>query len=321
MWLYPDPAQALGLAVRSCAVGQLIGLGELLLVRREMASGGFLDWTMTGILSPHTRTRAGSLARRLFRRLSARAVLTLAVIDALVVGALLAWPSSGALIGAAVVLQLALVKRHHLTIDGSDQMMFVVLLTCFFGSLGGGAWTARAAVAFLAAELTLSYLVAGLYKAASKYWQSGGAFVMLVQTRMYGLPLAARTVRRCPAVGTAADYAVLSWESLFFLALVSPPPVVVVILAVGISFHVGCGVIMGLNRFLWAFVASYPAFLCTNAWLRALLGGHRADAIAIAALVPGVMALLVSHRLNTSTPGETTATAPSPTTSGRVSPN
>jgi hypothetical protein len=146
MWFHPDPGEALNLAVRFCAVGQLIGLVELFLVRGQLVPGGFLDWTMIGILSPHTRTRLGSLARQLFRRLSVRAILTLAVIDTLVVGALLVWPSSVALIAAAVIMQIALIKRNHLTIDGSDQMMFVVLLTCLLGRLGGGPFTARAAV-------------------------------------------------------------------------------------------------------------------------------------------------------------------------------
>ena len=32
----------------------------------------------------------------------------------------------------------------------------------------------------------------------------------------------------------------------------------------GVGFHVGCALVMGLNRFVWAFAAAYPALLWTN---------------------------------------------------------
>ena len=264
MWLHPDPSQALDLAVRLCAVAQLIGLLELTLVRTELTAGGFLDWSMIGILSPRTRTRAGSLIRRVFRRLSNHAFIGAAALDAAVACALLVWPSTAALIAAAAALHIMLVKRHHMTVDGSDQMMLVVLLTCLLGRIGGSADATRAAVTFLAAELTLAYLVAGLAKAFSPYWQSGKAFAMIAQTRMYGHPVAARIVRSHPVAGHAATYAVICGESFFLLALTSPPPILIAVLIAAAGFHVGCAVVMGLNRFLWTFAAGYPAVVCTT---------------------------------------------------------
>jgi hypothetical protein len=38
-------------------------------------------------------------------------------------------------------------------------------------------------------------------------------------------------------------------------------------LAVGLSFHVGCAVSMGLNNFLLAFPATFPCVLVGSAWL------------------------------------------------------
>jgi hypothetical protein len=291
MWLHPDPDQALRLAVRFCVVAQVVGLLELTFVRGELASGGFLDWSLIGILSPRTRTAAGSFIRRAFRRLSSRGFLGLVVVDSMVACALWVWPASLGLIAVAVAMQVMLIKRHHITIDGSDQMMLVVLLTCLLGRLGGDAAATRAAVTFLAAELTLAYLVAGVSKGTSKYWQSGEAFAMIVQTRMYGQPAAARVVDRHPAVGHAASYAVICWESFFLLTLTAPLAVVVVVLALGAGFHAGCAVVMGLNRFTWAFVASYPAVVCTNLAVRGGLGGHAADTITIGVAAAGLLAL------------------------------
>ncbi|HSZ14167.1 MAG TPA: hypothetical protein VK790_09035 [Solirubrobacteraceae bacterium] len=296
VWLHPDVAQALSLAVRLCAVAQLIGLLELALARAELARGGFLDWSMIGILSPRARTRVGSALRRAFRRLSARAFAGLMALEALVAGTLLAWPSRWPLIVAGAALQVVAMKRHHLTIDGSDQMVLVVLVTCGLGRVGAEAAATRAAVWFLAAELTLAYVVSGVYKAASTYWRSDGALAMLVQTRMYGQPRAARVVAAHPAVATAAGYAVFCWESLFFVALTAPPGVAAAMLALGLAFHAGCAIVMGLNRFVWAFAASYPAVLCTNAAIRSQLGAHAASTVAVVTAAAGVTCLVFVAR-------------------------
>lgn len=293
MWLHPHPDQALSLAVQFCAVGRLIGVLELMLVRGELAHSGFLDWTMIGNLSPHTRMRVGSVIRRAFRLIGPRAFAGVVVVNAVVAAALLVYPSSALLIATAVATQLVMIKRHHLTIDGSDQMSLVVLMACLLGRIGADAVSLRAAVSFLAAELTLSYFVAGVSKATSSYWRSGSALTIIAQTRMYGHPLVARVLRTHPALGRAAGRSVLVWESLFLLTLTAPLPVALAVLAAGVAFHVGCAAVMGLNRFVWAFAASYPALLCTNIAIRTGIGVSVADAITIAAAAVGLLALAV----------------------------
>ena len=294
MWLHPDPNQALSFAVRLCAIGQLVGLLELMLVRGELSDSGFLDWSMIGNLSPRARTRPGSVIRRAFRRLPRRAFAWLLVIDAAAATALLAWPSAPVLIATVAALQVVVLKRHHFTIDGSDQMMLVVLGACLLGRIGGDAVSYRAAVSFLAAELALAYAVAGFAKATSGDWRSGRAFTVIAQTRMYGQPLVASLVRRHPGLGRAASYSVVAWESLAFLTLTAPRPVLYALLVAGIGFHLGCAAVMGLNRFLWAFVASYPAMLCTNAAIRSQLGAGTADRITAVAAVIAVGAILLA---------------------------
>ncbi len=294
MWLHPNPGQALALAVRFCAIARLIGLLELALVREELAPGGFLDWTMIGNLSPHTRTRTGRMIRRACRLLSARSFAGLAVLSAVIAVALLLWPSSVALIATAVALQLLLLKRHHLTVDGSDQMSLVVLLACLLGRIGADAVSARAAVSFLAAELTLAYFVAGFSKATSSYWRSGNALPIIAETRMYGHPTVARVLRARPAIGRASGYSVLIWESFFLMTLTAPPAVVLAMLAAGVAFHAGCAIVMGLNRFLWAFAAGYPALLCTNLAIRQEIGAPTANAITIGVVAVGILVFATS---------------------------
>ena len=41
--------------------------------------------------------------------------------------------------------------------------------------------------------------------------------------------------------------------------------------AVGLAFHAGCAVLMGLNCFFWSFVATYPAIILTSTRLGPLI--------------------------------------------------
>ncbi len=49
----------------------------------------------------------------------------------------------------------------------------------------------------------------------------------------------------------------MAFELTFVVALVTPLPVVIVLLGAGVAFHVGCAVLTGLNSFVWAFPATY----------------------------------------------------------------
>jgi uncharacterized membrane protein (DUF485 family) len=63
------------------------------------------------------------------------------------------------------------------------------------------------------------------------------------------------------ALARAATLAVLAWECAFPLVLVLPAPFAYVMLALGVLFHVTNAVVMGLNTFVWSFVATYPAVI------------------------------------------------------------
>jgi hypothetical protein len=56
-----------------------------------------------------------------------------------------------------------------------------------------------------------------------------------------------------------AAWCVILWETTFPIAILAPNRVRWVLLGLGACFHIGVAVGMGLNTFLWAFVATYPA--------------------------------------------------------------
>ena len=72
-----------------------------------------------------------------------------------------------------------------------------------------------------------------------------------------------------PALGRAAGWLVLGFECGFPVALASPTGCVVW-LAFGAGFHVVNAIVFGLDRFLWAWLAAYPALV----WLVGQLHAH-----------------------------------------------
>jgi hypothetical protein len=56
-------------------------------------------------------------------------------------------------------------------------------------------------------------------------------------------------------------WSVIVLETLFPLCVIVHPPLFWVFLLWGLGFHIFCAFFMGLNNFVWAFVATYPALL------------------------------------------------------------
>ena len=79
--------------------------------------------------------------------------------------------------------------------------------------------------------------------------------------RSLGAPWAADRLVERPRLRVVLSWAVILGEVCFPLAVLLPARGVVAVLAVGLAFHLVVAVCMGLNTFVWAFVATYPAVL------------------------------------------------------------
>lgn len=60
----------------------------------------------------------------------------------------------------------------------------------------------------------------------------------------------------------------IGFEIAFPLVLVVPKPLIIALLFTGVAFHLSCAIIMGLDRFVWAFCGCYPAVWATAMLLR-----------------------------------------------------
>jgi hypothetical protein len=149
--------------------------------------------------------------------------------------------------------------------DGAEQMAFIVITAAAFTAIAG--FNDNHVLLFLffvAGQASLAYLTAGIAKLVSPTWRSGVAITRIVSASSYGTPWCHRTLTSLPLLGVAICWATIIWESLFPIALCGNHIVTVAVLAIGILFHVGCAIIMGLNDFVWAFVGTYPAVIIVS---------------------------------------------------------
>lgn len=254
------------IAVRAVEVlaagGVVVSSLEVLARPAWLADSSWNSWTVHRLARPVTAGRAFGGAVTLVAGWP-RVLALVAVTAAAGVGLL--YPTSGAL--RAVLLTIVVfgvavrMLRAPYGGEGSDQVLLVV-----FAALALGAWRPSDAVAtavlwFVAGQACLAYFTSGASKLFAPAWQSGDALLGVAGTAAWGNPVVADWLQARPVTTRWASRAVAAAEACFPLVLLAPDPVVPWLLVAGGAFHLLVAVAMGLNCFVWAFVATYPAIL------------------------------------------------------------
>jgi hypothetical protein len=157
----------------------------------------------------------------------------------------------------ALALALAQAARFRGNYNGGSDAMTLLVL---FGLALARTFSVRLGLAYIAAQLVLSYFLAGLFKLRDPAWRDGSALPSLLAAPQYrSAPLRIPWPR-------AAGYAVIAFECAFPLALLDRR-LSWLFAVVGLAFHVLNARVLGLNRFLWAWLAAYPALFAWTASL------------------------------------------------------
>lgn len=155
---------------------------------------------------------------------------------------------------------------------GSDSMSAVVLVGLSIWSLAPqNPWVQKFSLLYIGLHSLASYFIAGLVKARVPQWWSGEALTAIVLKSSYNIPNRfQKWVEMNPKKTRALGWIVLLFELLFPLALLSPKSAALFILAAGV-FHLLNAYILGLNRFLFIWVSTYPALYYCSWFLKALV--------------------------------------------------
>ncbi len=143
--------------------------------------------------------------------------------------------------------------------NGGADKMALLALTC----LAAAHWVpgaAEIALAYLAMQLVLSYVVSGWVKLTNPDWRSGIALSEVFSLSVYPQAECLRALGRRAGWMRCGSWVVITFELVFPLALIAAP-LLYLALAFGAVFHIANAALFGLNRFVWAWLAAYPALI------------------------------------------------------------
>jgi hypothetical protein len=241
------------------ALAVLLQTLELLWLRRDFSADGIWSWALireefADFPMPIRWALAAALGDRSFP-----VFLALRCVAALLVP-FLAPPALGGVLSFLWLNSLLVSARFRGTFNGgSDYMTLIVLFGTASAELVGRdtSW-AQGFVGYVAFQCCLSYFIAGLVKIKSREWRSGRAIRDFVRTSSYDAPARLRRWVGSPSAAWAASWALMFFECCFPAALLGRSVCAAFIVAAWV-FHLANVYSFGLNRFLFAWAAAYPA--------------------------------------------------------------
>lgn len=160
------------------------------------------------------------------------------------------------------VLSVIFLVRLRLpySFNGADQMQTLIWAALSGYALTGDEVGQFVVLGFIAAQAILSYVAAGWLKLATvtPFWRDGTAVGRVLQTDTFGMPKLAEKIPLKPFS------AIVSWSTIVFetfgpVLIFFGPTATLVFISAAFVFHAAIGITMGLNRFLFAFPATFPA--------------------------------------------------------------
>jgi hypothetical protein len=141
---------------------------------------------------------------------------------------------------------------------GSDYMTVVLLSALLVAALFPNQPNAvLGSIYYIAVVSCLSYFVAGLVKVRSHNWRNGNTLPVLVGSGVYGGSPAVYRLLQSRSIAILASWITICFELFFPFALFDRRACVGLIV-LGAVFHLTNAYLLGLNRFLLVWMATYP---------------------------------------------------------------
>jgi hypothetical protein len=243
------------------SVGVVVSSLELLARPRLVDDASLMSWPVFRLRHPWFATGAsGAAISRVLGFPRILGIIALRLVAALL---LVAVPTGGPvhvlLLGLVALGTSMLILRTTFGLDGADQLVLITFTTLALVAVYPDAVAARLGLWFIALQACLAYFTAGIYKVTSRTWWDGSALTGVLGTLSYGNRSLARWFDSHRRTALWCSRLFCASEAAFPLVLLCPASWLPYFLAWGVVFHASCAVIMGLNDFVWAFVATYPA--------------------------------------------------------------
>lgn len=256
---------ALKLSVLSIAIWCVLSSLELIAARHAFLPGRALGPDLAALSK--SRTTAFVLSCRLTRP----PFLSVVLFVRLVAG-LLSPFAAGAPLGFLLIVMIGGTIWVSLVTGAGDGADKIGVVACtggalvVIGRLADDQWLCVAGIAWAAGQAMIVYATSGVAKLVRPFWRDGTAMAAAVSSYRSGSTLAAGIVRHRGAVVFLA-WAIMLVEAFFPLTVFAPRIVCIAALSVLCLFHFSTALVMGLNTYPWAFVATYPYILMANSMI------------------------------------------------------
>lgn len=185
-------------------------------------------------------------------------IIRLSVIIILIIAVLFSFTLIPYCLFVVVVANLLLSINKQIGNDGADQMNNIIFVSLLFYFILPNKIIHHTCIYFIVGQSLLSYFTAGFVKVTSSVWMKSNAVGNILGSLSYGQPTAFRLLNKYQFVGLWLSRLVACFELLLPFSILLPPEYCLYILTVAALFHINCGIWMGLNDFIWAFIATYP---------------------------------------------------------------
>jgi len=164
-------------------------------------------------------------------------------------------------LGVLIVSGLWQLHRYNGPFNGgADKMMTLVVWCLTVSHIMPAGPASDIFIAYLAVQLTLSYVVSGYVKLRNPAWRSGQALADVFAFSAYPVGQNLRKLATMPKLMRAGSWSVIGIEVLFPLSLFHPTALVCALICVA-GFHLANACLFGLNRFFWAWMSAFPALI------------------------------------------------------------
>ena len=225
---------------------------ELFQIRRAWSAGGIWDW--------NTLRKEFGILGVVFDEHGFTALLCVRLVCAFV-----AFFFPNFILMLVLFLSTLLIAvRWRGSFNGGSDYMTLIVSGCL--SVAWGFPRAeKACLYYVAVQTCLSYFMAGMAKIRKKDWWTGKALSDFLKSEYYDVPERLRSLTKQRSLLVAVSWMILTFECVFPLSLCKPE-ICAIFIAFALVFHLGNVYAFGLNRFLFAWAAAYPAlYFCSSA--------------------------------------------------------
>jgi hypothetical protein len=179
-------------------------------------------------------------------------------------------PSCVPIVTGLLGLQFLLAFKHRGAYNGGSDFMTAQGLLVVFAVAASGRHplVSRWVLGYVGMQSILSYFLSGVHKILQTEWRHGRALAVLIRAHAEGANAHWLRLLEHPGVARLAAAGVLCFE-LSFPVVLAGPRLAWIYFTLGLFFHFCVFRIFGLNRFFWAWLASYPSiyYLSVQGWI------------------------------------------------------